>query len=64
MEDEMFELPSGSRPPSPGCDTYGDEPHPPYSPPTFMLPPPPSKEKQRFDYSHDLDIGVNPDMAD
>ncbi|KAI0299779.1 hypothetical protein BC826DRAFT_1102470 [Russula brevipes] len=56
MEDEMFELPSGSRPPSPSCDTYGDEPHPPYSPPTFMLPPPPLKGKQRFDYSLDLDI--------
>jgi hypothetical protein len=28
-----------------------------------MLPPPPSKGKQRFDYSHDLDISVNLDSA-
>lgn len=28
-----------------------------------MLPPPPSKGKQRFDYSHDLDISVDLDSA-
>ena len=61
MEDEdTFETwPSGSWPPSPGPDDYVYEPHPPYSPPTSMFPLPPSKGKQRFDYSHDLDISVN-----
>jgi hypothetical protein len=64
MEDEdTFEWPFGSWPPSPSPDDYGYEPHPPYSPPTSMLPPPPSKGKQRFDYSHDLDISVNLDSA-
>jgi hypothetical protein len=64
MEDEYtFEWPSGSWPSSPSLDDYGYEPHPPYSPPTSMLPPPPSKGKQRFDYSHDLDISVNLDSA-
>jgi hypothetical protein len=64
MEDvDTFEWPSGSRPPSPGLDEYRYEPHPPYSPPTSLLPPPPSKGKQRFDYSHDLDISVNLDSA-
>ncbi|KAF8506518.1 hypothetical protein F5888DRAFT_2735 [Russula emetica] len=64
MEDEdTFEWPSESWPPSPSPDDYGYEPHPPYSPPTSMLPPPPSKGKQRFDYSHDLDISVNLDSA-
>ena len=62
MEDvDTFEWPSESRPPSPGLDEYRYEPHPPYSPPTSLLPPPPSKGKQRFDYSHDLDIGANLD---
>lgn len=56
---DTFEWPSGSWPSSPSPDDYGYEFHPPYSPPTSMLPPPPSKEKQRFDYSHDLDISVN-----
>ena len=64
MEDEdIFEWPSGSRPSSPSADDYGYEPHPPYSPPTSMLPPPPSKGKERFDYSHDLDISLYPDSA-
>ena len=64
MEDEdTFEWPSGSWPSSPNPDDYGYEPHPPYSPPTSMFPPPPSKGKQRFDYSHDLDISVNLDSA-
>jgi hypothetical protein len=64
MEDEdTFEWPSGSRPSSPSSDDYVYEPHPPYSPPTSMLPPPPSKGKQRFDYSHDLDISVSLDSA-
>jgi hypothetical protein len=64
MEDEdTIEWPSGSRPSSPGFDEYAYEPHPPYSPPTTLLPPPPSKGKQRFDYSHDLDISVNPDST-
>lgn len=59
MEDvDTFEWPSGSLP-SPSHDEYRYEPHPPYSPPTSLLPPPPSKEKPRFDYSHDLDISVN-----
>jgi len=44
-----------------GADDYCYEPHPPYSPPTSMLPPPPSKGKQRFDYSYDLDISLNVD---
>jgi hypothetical protein len=52
-EEDMFELPPGSRPTSP---SDGYEPRPPYSPPTSMLPPPPSKGKQKFDYSHDWDI--------
>ena len=56
---DTFEWPSGSWPSSPSPDEYDYEPHPPYSPPTSMLPPPPSKGKQRFDYSHDLDICVN-----
>lgn len=64
MEDEdTFEWPSGSWPSSPSPDDYVYEPHPPYSPPTSMLPPPPSKGKQRFDYSHDLDISVNFDST-
>lgn len=64
MEDEdTFEWPSGSRPSSPSSDDYGYEPHPPYSPPTSMLPPPPSKGKQRFDYSHDLDISMDLNSA-
>ena len=46
MEDEdTFEWP-GSWPSSPSPDEYGYEPHPPYSPPTSMFPPPPSKGKQ------------------
>ncbi len=64
MENEdTFEWPSGSRPSSPGSDDYVYEPHPPYSPPTSMLPPPPSKGKQRFDYSHDLAISVSFDSV-
>ena len=64
MEDEdAFEWPSGSRPPSPSLDEYNYEPHPPYSPPTSLFPPPPSKGKQRFDYSHDLDMSVSLDSA-
>ena len=60
---DTFEWPSEPWPPSPSPDDYGYEPHPPYSPPTSMLPPPPSKGKQRFDYSHDLDINVNLDSV-
>ncbi|KAF8481768.1 hypothetical protein DFH94DRAFT_407188 [Russula ochroleuca] len=64
MEDEdTFEWPSGSRPSSPSLDEYSYEPHPPYSPPTSLLPPPPSKGKQRFDYYHDLDMSVSLDSA-
>ena len=64
MEDgDTFEWPSGSWPSSPSPDDYCYEPHPPYSPPTSMLPPPPSKGKQGFDYSHDLDISVNLDSV-
>jgi hypothetical protein len=65
MEDEedMFELPSESRPSSPSFDAYGYEPHPPYSPPTSLLPPPPSKGKQKYDYSHDWDLSVDIDIA-
>ena len=64
MEDEdMFELPPGLPPSSPTHDTYDYEPQPPYSPPTSLLPPPPSKEKQRFDYSHDWDMSVDIDNA-
>ena len=60
---DTFEWPSESWPPSPSPDDYVYEPHPPYSPPTSMLPPPPSKGKQRFDYLHDLDTNVNFDSA-
>ncbi|KAH9962720.1 hypothetical protein BGW80DRAFT_860238 [Lactifluus volemus] len=64
LEDvDIFELPCGSRLSSPHIDAHGDEPHPPYSPPTFMLPPPPSKGKQKYDYSRDLDIDVNRDIV-
>lgn len=64
MEDEdAFEWPSGSWPSSPNLDEYSYEPHPPYSPPTSLFPPPPSKGKQRFDYSHDLDMSVSLDST-
>ncbi|KAI0003849.1 hypothetical protein BJV74DRAFT_489569 [Russula compacta] len=64
MEDEeMFEMPSESRPSSPSPDGYVYEPHPPYSPPTSRLPPPPTKGKHRFDYSYDLDISMTSDTA-
>jgi hypothetical protein len=62
-EEDMFELPPGSRPTSPSGDAYGYEPRPPYSPPTSMLPPPPSKGKQKFDYSHDWDICADVDIT-
>lgn len=62
MEDEdMFELPPGLPPSSPTHDAYDYEPQPPYSPPTSLLPPPPSKGKQKFDYSHDWDISLDVD---
>lgn len=64
MEDEdMYELPPGLPPSSPTHDAYGYEPHPPYSPPTTLLPPPPSKGKQKFDYTHDWDISLDIDNA-
>jgi len=64
MEEEaMFELPSGSNPMSPSRDTFGYEPQPPYSPPTSLLPPPPSKGKQKFDYSHDWDLRADVDIT-
>jgi len=53
---------SESRPPSPSHDVHGYEPKPPYSPPRTLLPPPPLKGKQKFDYSHDLDVSENFDM--
>ena len=62
IEDEdMFELPPGLPPSSPTHDAYDYEPQPPYSPPTSLLPPPPSKGKQRFDYSHDWEISLDVD---
>ncbi|KAI9508369.1 hypothetical protein F5148DRAFT_1197236 [Russula earlei] len=63
MEDEdVSALLSESRPSSPS-DAHDYEPHPPYTPPRFLLPPPPSKGKQKFDYSHELDIGENFDLT-
>ena len=59
--EDMFELPPGLPPSSPTHDEYAYEPQPPYSPPTSLLPPPPSKGKQKFDYSHDWDIGLDVD---
>ena len=57
--EDMFELPPGLPPSSPTHDEYAYEPQPPYSPPTSLLPPPPSKGKQKFDYSHDWDISLD-----
>ena len=57
---------SGSRPSSLSHDVHGFEPQPPYSPPRSLLPPPPLKGKQKFDYSHDLDISdipVEPELG-
>jgi hypothetical protein len=62
-EEDMFESPSGSNPTSPTRDTFGYEPQPPYSPPTTLLPPPPSKGKQKFDYSHDWDLCADDDIT-
>ncbi|KAI0248348.1 hypothetical protein BJV78DRAFT_1284867 [Lactifluus subvellereus] len=63
VDDDMFELPSGSRPSSPNIDGHVYEPQPPYSPPASFLPPPPSKGKQKYDYTRDLDISVNFDIV-
>jgi hypothetical protein len=62
-EEDMFELPSRSSPTSPSRDTFDYELQPPYSPPTTLLPPPPSKGKQKFDYSHDWDIRTDVDIT-
>jgi len=62
VDDDMFELPSGSRPSSPNIDGHVYEPQPPYSPPASFLPPPPSKGKQKYDYTRDFDVSVNFDI--
>jgi len=62
-DDDDFEFPSESRPSSPVRGAYGSEERPPYLPPTSLLPPPPSKGKLKYDYSCDLDLGLNYDIA-
>lgn len=63
VDDDMFELPSGSRPSSPNIDEHVYEPQPPYSPPTCILPPPPSKGKEKYEYTRDFDLSVNFDIV-
>ncbi|KAH9964150.1 hypothetical protein BC827DRAFT_1265959 [Russula dissimulans] len=62
-EEDASVLFYGSRPSSPSYDAHGYEPQPPYSPPRSLLPPPPLKGKQKFDYYHDLDISENFDIT-
>jgi hypothetical protein len=61
IEDEDdFEFTPESRPSSPIRDA---EQRPPYLPPSSLLPPPPSKGKLKYEYSGDLDLGLNYDIA-
>ncbi|KAH9081478.1 hypothetical protein EDB83DRAFT_2332974 [Lactarius deliciosus] len=62
-DDDDFEFPSDSRPSSPIHDAYSSEERPPYLPPSSLLPPPPSKGKLKYDYSRDLDLDLNYDIA-
>ncbi|KAH8992417.1 hypothetical protein EDB92DRAFT_567259 [Lactarius akahatsu] len=62
-DDDDFEFPSDSRPSSPVHDAYSSEERPPYLPPSSLLPPPPSKGKLKYDYSRDLDLDLNYDIA-
>jgi hypothetical protein len=67
LEDlDTFEFTSGS---PPNFGAHDAEAQPPYIPPTSMLPPPPSKGRQKYDYPcHDIDVNfdiamVEPDLG-
>ena len=62
-DDGDLEFSSESRPSSP--IPYADDPdqRPPYLPPSSLLPPPPSKGKLKYEYSDELDLGLNYDIA-
>jgi len=62
-DDDDFEFSSESRSSSPIRDADGSEQRPPYLPPSSLLPPPPSKGKFKYDYSNDLNLDLNYDIA-